>query len=219
MNNNFEFSEENKVLYSPIGDSRSNPLERTNKKNTLETLVDLRELYDNTDLNSTKECLKSKTKDKFGDFPVWGMNKSKKKEIGGLKENDLVFFGYKNCILYVGVLWFDFNDTSLSWYLWKEDSWECKIILKKLIKVYIPRNVEAMETNLFLQNNIRNIESVKKVVLDGLDFTNILGFDPEKKGNHQGNKNVPETDIFIILDKLNDYFIRTEFNSIKKVII
>lgn len=63
------------------------------------------------------------------------------------------------------------------------------------------------------------MEPVKKAVLDGLDFTNILGFDPEKKGNHQGNKSVPETDIFIVLDKLNDYFIRTEFNSIKKVII
>ncbi|MGO2099713.1 hypothetical protein [Vagococcus salmoninarum] len=219
MKNSFEFSENNKILYSPIGDSRSNPLERTNKKNTLETLIDLRKLYDNTKNLSTKKCLDDKTKNIFGSYPVWGMNENKKKEIGDLKENDLVFFGYKNCILYIGVLWFDFNDTDLSWYLWNEDSWECKIILKKLIKVYIPRNAEAMENNLFLQHNIRNMQPVKKAVLEGLDFTNILGFDPEKKGNHQGNKSVPETDIFIVLDKLNDYFIRTEFNSIKKVII
>lgn len=203
-----------KIYYTPIGGSLGDPLNPSNRTATLEYLYPTQVIIDESINSDAKDILVELLKNGYKKTIIWGHSSKY-----NIEEDDIVLFGYRNCILYVGKVLFSFNDLPLSDLLWgSKTRWEKKVVLKSLVRVYIPRNQTAYDNTEDIRKQMHifnfNDEHLKKY-----SFQDLLLL--KKEGNLQGTQLISNTSEIThkIISNIYTYFLVSDYQSLSKIIL
>ncbi|CAM3351714.1 hypothetical protein [Vagococcus fessus] len=220
-------TEKNKVFYSPIGDSRDNPLDKNNRKNTLGMPVDVKSMLEEISKDCTEKSKKNKEvfeellKKEVTKVPVWGFSDKKFNSGDDTKitKGDIVVCGYLNCSLYVGRVYDVLDEPALTYFLWNErETWNYKVLFDQLLKVYIPGNHKVFTSHPELREASRDYELVEKELIKENGFRKIFGIPKSKKGsddyNLQGTRLISNITAEQVNENLTDFILKTRYQCI-----
>lgn len=180
-------------FYSSLGKSVGDLKKDTYRHPVMEKLYELNKIVsyldrtDNEKYEEVRENLETLSS-KYGSMPIWGTSQGHivTNIENGLRKGDIIFFGYKNCIHYIGKVEYIFEDEQLSKKLWNNRAkWKYKVILNTLIQVYMPRNMDVYEK--YSTFKCRKTEYIRKQLINGVNFESVLGL---KTGNIEGTQRV-----------------------------
>lgn len=184
---------------------------------------------ENGDLNDRKEILESVEES----FSVWGYSENDNNlKINPPKSGDIIFITNNNAAIYLATVFKKIEAKELD-YIWAgRQSWKYKLILKNVIRIFIPYPVGVdIEKWCKLHSfapSLSKIQNIKKFYKDSeIGFRHIIGRQ-NKTGSIQGSLKIeiPKydkakdekkmSDIEIVLSRLSYYCEFTHFECIVK---
>lgn len=175
------------LLYSALGGNAGHPLKPYDKYASLERVYHLDEFksfFSQHNPSKENKIVISKieriTKNQ-SKILLWGTD-----SLIDINKNDLVFFGYKNCIFYYGKVLGTFQNKDLSLFLWGDrNKWKKKVIMESLVKTYIPRNINAYR-NSAPERIMLGLNNKDEYDFNFLNFTEIFAPGNFKSGPKMG---------------------------------
>lgn len=203
---------EKKVYYMALSDGYR-------QTNTMTNKVDLVSLKNISKKSEVKEKLEDLVKKGIHEASIWGVGIDKKSTYEKMENDDIVFFTYKETIVYIGTIIGKFEEVELSEYLWsKRGEWPFKVIVDNVIQVFIPgrkTDYEHLKIN-FPEVQEKKVEIAVEMIKNDFDARYILNIN--NNGNMQGIIAVNNCSYDQVLTRLSSYCLRTNFEClIKKV--
>lgn len=187
--------------------------------NTITNKVDLATLRDETSVVDVQQVLQDLLEKGTSAASAWGIGESKSGQYREMSVDDVIFFTYKETIVYVGTIIGKLEDVKLSQFLWsKRGQWPYQIILDDVIQVFIPgemTNRTRLEKH-FPEMDQKKLTRVLNLLEKGNGARRILNITND--GNMQGVVSVKNSSFSDTLLRFSNYCFRTNFECVIKKI-